>query len=536
MSLLLIALDNTILNIALPALIRDLHATESQLQWIVDIYACVFAGLLLVAGSLGDRIGRKKVFCSGLAIFAIGSAGSAFSASVTSLIVARSVMGVGAACIMPATLSIITNVFRDPDDQARAIGIWSATTGLGIAIGPIAGGWLLAHYWWGSVFLINVPTAIVGLVAALWLVPDSSDPVRRPIDLVGATLSTTGLAMLLWSVIEAPIRGWHSPAVVGSGLGALVILGGFVLWERHTSHPMLLLEPFADRRFSVAMAAVAMAVFGLMGALFVLTQYLQFSLGFSAMAAGIRILPIAGVLGVAALSSTILDRLVGTKVVVATGLLVVATGFWQLTTTTTSQGFGHALLGMLLLGLGAGLIIAPATASVMGTLSRTRAGIGSATNSTALQVGGALGVAVIGSVLTSRYEGTMTRTLSGHSVPPAAAHAILGSVGGALAVARIAGGTTGAALTHAARRAFVEGMDLALTVGAFVVAASVILVVIALPARRRTNSEDGMSAECSPIPSSGHPAQPKGPAEGPVTTSLTGHHISSGSPVEIQES
>jgi predicted MFS family arabinose efflux permease len=292
--------------------------------------------------------------------------------------------------------------------------------------------------------------------------------------------------MLLWSVIEAPVKGWHSPLVVGSGVGALVILGGFVLWERHTAHPMLLLETFSNRRFSVAMAAVAMAVFGLMGGLFVLTQYLQFSLGFSALAAGVRILPIAAVLGVAAISSTVIDRIVGTKAVVATGLLIVATGFWQLTTTTTSQGFGHALLGMVLLGLGAGLIIAPATASVMGTLSRDRAGVGSATNSTALQVGGALGVAVIGSVLTSRYQGTMAHTLSGHSVPPAAAHAVLGSVGGALAVARMAGGALGAALTIAARRAFVDGMDLALLVGAFVVAASVILVVVALPARRRT--------------------------------------------------
>jgi hypothetical protein len=315
--------------------------------------------------------------------------------------------------------------------------------------------------------------------------------------------------MLLWSVIEAPVKGWHSPLVVGSGVGALVILGGFVLWERHTAHPMLLLEPFADRRFSVAMAAVAMAVFGLMGALFVLTQYLQFSLGFSPLAAGVRILPIAGVLGVAALSSTVLDRIVGTKVVVAAGLLVVATGFWQLTSTTTSQGFGHALLGMVLLGLGAGLIIAPATASVMGALSRARAGVGSATNSTALQVGGALGVAVIGSVLTSRYEGTMAHTLSGHSVPPAAAHAILGSVGGALAVARIAGGATGAALTLAARRAFVDGMDLALLVGAFVVVASVILVAVALPARRRTYSEVPSSADSSSAGGSGDPSQPK---------------------------
>ena len=416
-SLLIVSLDNTILNIALPTLVRVLHATDSQLQWIVDIYACTFAGLLLVAGSVGDRIGRKKVFCAGLAIFAAGSAGSAFSTSVSSLVATRAVMGLGAACIMPSTLSIITDVFRDAQDQARAIGIWSATTGLGIAIGPIAGGWLLAHYWWGSVFLVNVPVAMLGLVMALWLVPDSADPQHRTIDLFGAVLSTSGLALLLWAIIEAPVRGWHSLLVVGSGAGAVVILVGFVVWERRSSHPLLVLEPFGNRRFSVAMVAIALAVFGLMGALFVLTQYLQFSLGFSALDAGIRILPIAAVLAIAAVSSTYLDRWLGTKAVVAAGLLIVAAGFWQLTTTTTAQGFGHALLGMVLLGLGAGLIIAPATASVMGSLPRDRAGVGSAINGTALQVGGALGVAVVGSVLAARYQGMMTLTLAGHAVP-----------------------------------------------------------------------------------------------------------------------
>ncbi|MGD0380373.1 MAG: MFS transporter [Acidimicrobiales bacterium] len=506
-SLLIVSLDNTILNIALPTLVRVLHATDSQLQWIVDIYACTFAGLLLVAGSVGDRIGRKKVFCAGLAIFAAGSAGSAFSTSVSSLVATRAVMGLGAACIMPSTLSIITDVFRDAQDQARAIGIWSATTGLGIAIGPIAGGWLLAHYWWGSVFLVNVPVAMLGLVMALWLVPDSADPQHRTIDLFGAVLSTSGLALLLWAIIEAPVRGWHSLLVVGSGAGAVVILVGFVVWERRSSHPLLVLEPFGNRRFSVAMVAIALAVFGLMGALFVLTQYLQFSLGFSALDAGIRILPIAAVLAIAAVSSTYLDRWLGTKAVVAAGLLIVAAGFWQLTTTTTAQGFGHALLGMVLLGLGAGLIIAPATASVMGSLPRDRAGVGSAINGTALQVGGALGVAVVGSVLAARYQGMMTLTLAGHAVPPVARQAILGSIGGALTVARIAGGSLGSALTTAARHAFVEGMDLALLVGVVVVSASAALVAIALPSRRHGEGGEDDNLEERPDIVAGQPQE-----------------------------
>lgn len=494
-SLLIVSLDSTIINIVLPTLVTDLHATESQLQWIVDVYSCVFAGLLLVAGSVGDRIGRKKVFTAGLLVFALGSGGSAFSTSVTTLIVARGAMGVGAACIMPATLSIITDVFRHPDEQTRAIGIWSGTTGLGIAIGPIVGGWLLAHYWWGSAFLVNVPIAVVGMAAAIWLVPDSADPAHRHIDVLGALLSVAGLGLLLYAIIGIPSYGWHSGQVLVSGGVAVVLLCAFVVWERHAAEPMLVLESFRDRRFSVAMAAVALAVFALMAALFVLTQYLQFSLGLSPFGTGVRILPIAAVLGVAALASSTLDRWLGTKAVVAIGLVVVAGGLWQLTTTTVSDGFSHGLAGMLLLGLGAGLIIAPATASVMDSLPRERAGVGSATNSTALQVGGALGVAVIGALLSSRYQQGMAGALAGHTVPAAASTAILGSLGGALEVARIAGGSVGAALATVARHAFVEGMDEGLTVAAIVVAASAVLVGVALPARRRHAGGGGSRRE-----------------------------------------
>ena len=485
-SLLIVSLDMTILNIALPTLVRSLKATESQLQWIVDIYSCVFAGFLLVMGSVGDRVGRKKVFCAGLVLFAAGSAGSAFSGSVNELIAFRAFMGFGAACIMPATLSIITDLFREPELQERAIGIWTGTTGLGIAIGPIAGGWLLAHYWWGSVFLINVPVALGGLVFALWLVPDSRDPSPRQVDWPGAFLSVIGLALLLWAIIEVPVHGWHSSLVVIAGAASLVVLTAFVVWERHTPHPLLLLEPFANRRFSVAMAAVALAVFSLMGYLFVLTQYLQFVLGYSPFQTGVRILPIAAVLAVASVVSTVLDRILGTKVVVAAGALIVAAGLWLATTTTTAQHFSHTLEGMALLGLGAGMIMAPATASVMGSLPRKRSGVGSATNSSALQVGGALGVAVIGSVLSVRYQADMAGLLVGHNVPPVASSAILGSVGGALAVAHAAGGALGAELAVAARHAYVSGMDLSLKVAAVVAALSTVLVVAALPSRART--------------------------------------------------
>ena len=292
-SLLVVSLDNTILNVALPTIVRSMNATSSDLQWIVDAYAVVFAGLLLVAGSLGDRLGRKWVFIAGLAIFAAGSATSAFSATPGRLIAARAFMGIGAAAIMPSTLSILTNVFTDSGDRARAIGIWSGTTGLGVAIGPVVGGWLLAHYWWGSVFLVNVPIALVGLLAAAWLVPNSKNPASKRPDPVGGGLSTLGLSLLLWGIIEAPERSWTSPLVLGAVGTAALVLVGFVLWERHSTHPMLELSFFRSRRFSVAMGAMGLVIFALMGGLFLLTQYLQFSLGYTALQTGLRIAPIA---------------------------------------------------------------------------------------------------------------------------------------------------------------------------------------------------------------------------------------------------
>jgi EmrB/QacA subfamily drug resistance transporter len=523
-SLLVVSLDNTILNIALPALVLQLHATDTQLQWIVDTYAVFFGGLLLVAGSLGDRFGRKPVFLAGLVVFGAGSAGSAFATAVSTLVVSRAVMGMGAAAIMPATLSIIMDLFLVDSERNRAIGLWSATSGLGIAIGPIAGGWLLARYWWGSVFFVNVPFVLAGIAAALPLVPDSRDPARRRIDLPGALLSTAGLSGLLWAIIETPMRGWTSPEVLGVGAGALTVLAFFVFWERHTPSPMLVLEPFGDRRFSVSVAGVAFAVFALMGSMFLLTQYLQFSLGYSPMTAGLRILPVAGVLALAAPSSTLLDALIGTKAVVAVALSALVGGLWLLSGTTMADGYAHALPGFLLLGVGAGMTIAPATAAVAATLPRERAGVGSATNASALQIGGALGVAVLGSVLASRYQGRMTALLAGRPVPPQARQAITDSLGGALAVARQAGGNLGNQLETTARAAFVDGMNLALAVGAGVVAVAVLLVLVALPSRSRRGPAEGSSSHRAAEPT----AHPGRPPRGPGVPSASGRGRKSG--------
>jgi len=490
-SLLLVTLDNTILNITLPAVVRALSATDSQLQWIVDAYAVVFGGLLLAAGALADRAGRRRVFLAGLLVFAAGSAASALSASVDELVASRAVMGVGAACIMPATLSIISDVFRDPLERTRAIGLWSATTGLGIALGPVIGGWLLQHFWWGSVFLVNVPIALLGAGAAIWFVPESRDPQRRPVDVLGAVLATLGLTLLLWAVIETPTRTWHDPVILAVGAGGLAVLTVFVVWERHAKHPLLLFDALRRRRFSVAMTGVAMAVFALMGALFALTQYVQFDLGYSPFAAGIRVLPVAGLLAVAAAGSTYLDRLVGTKVTVGIAMAVVAGGLLWLSQTSATDAYPQVLPGLLLLGAGAGLAIAPSTASVIGSLPVERAGVGSATNGTSLQVGGAVGVAVIGSVLASRYQGQIGAAVAGHGVPATALHTITGSLGGALQVAAQAGPRLGPQLAAAARSAFLSGMTLALGIAAVVVTAGMLLVLTALPNRAPRGDDQG---------------------------------------------
>ena len=479
---LIINVDNTILNVVLPTLVRELHATSSQLQWIVDSYAMVFAGLLLVGGTLADRFGRRRVFLIGLTVFAAGSIGAALSSSVPTLIGFRALIGAGAALTIPTSLAIINDMFREPGERARAIGVWAGTIGLGIAVGPIAGGLLLSRFWWGSIFFVNVPIACIGFLGAALVVPDSKNPdVQRP-DPAGAALSIAGLGLLLWAIIEGPTRGWTSGIVVGAALASLVVLGGFVFWESRSTHPMLKLTFFRERRFSVALVAECLAVFGLMGALFLSTQFLQFDLGYSPLQAGLRILPIAGMVVVGAAASPTIARLAGVKLTVVAGLLPIAAGLWQVSASSRlDTTYGDVVLGLLLIGLGAGLMLPTATNSVIGSVPQGDSGMGSASNTVALQVGGALGVAVIGSVMLTRYQGHLAAALVGRQVPPSVTATILGSLGAALAVAAHVGGSTGAELAHAARIAFMSGTQVALTVGAIVALAASVLVLVALP-------------------------------------------------------
>jgi EmrB/QacA subfamily drug resistance transporter len=493
---LIVNVDNTILNVALPTLVRELHATSSQLQWIVDAYAMVFAGLLLVSGSLADRFGRKRFFLIGLVVFGAGSIGAAFSGSVNLLIPFRAVMGIGAALTIPASLSIVNDAFRDPRERARAIGVWGGIIGLGIAIGPIAGGLLLARFWWGSVFLVNVPIVIAGFIGALILVPDSKNAAAGRSDLIGVLLSITGLGLLLWAIIEGPTLGWASVDVLGAGLLSLLVIAAFVGWESHSPHPILKLDFFRDRRFSTAAGAECLGVFGLLGALFVMTQFLQFDLSLSPLQAGLRILPMATVLVVSAVFSPVLARNIGTKLTVAGALAAVASGLLQISAASTSTtSYGDVLPGLLLIGLGAGLLLPTATNSVVGSVPQGDSGIGSAMNTMALQVGGAIGVAVIGSVLATRYQNHMSGALAGRHLPPGVTHTILGSFGGAVAVAGSAGGARGALLARAAREAFMSGLQVSFLVAAFVAFSGVVIVLVWLPSRTLPAAPGGRLAK-----------------------------------------
>jgi len=489
-SILMVNLDNTVLNVALPTLVRDLHATSHQLQWIVDAYALVYGGLLLVGGSVADRIGRKRTFLAGLVAFAGGSAWAAFSGSVGVLIAARASMGIGAVLMMPSTLSIITDMFRDGEERQRAIGLWAGTSGVGFALGPIIGGLLLAHFWWGSVFLINVPVAAVGLLCAVPLVPDSKNPAALRPDLAGALLSITGLGLILWAIIEAPVYGWSSSLVIGAAAGGLVVLAGFAAWERTTSHPLLNLRFFRERSFSAPIASLGLAMFGLVGALFVLTQFLQFNLGYSPLQAGVRMLPTAAAIAVIAPLSPIAVRTAGTKLTIAAGLALISGGLWQVSHATIAWTFTGVLPGMILTGIGAALVIPAVSGSVMNSLPREHTGVGSAANGVFIQVGGALGVAVIGSLLSTRYQDRMIASLAGVPVPHAIENTITGSIGGALGVAAQVGGDVGRLLTEAARAAFVSGGNLGMLTAAIVVLAGCAIALVTVPFRQRRNPPD----------------------------------------------
>ena len=479
LSLVVIGMDNTVLNVALPTLSKDLGPSASQLEWIVDSYVLVFAGLLLTMGALGDRFGRKLALNAGLLIFGIGSAMSAFAPSTGVLIITRGVMGIGGALIMPSTLSIITNIFP-PRERGRAIGIWAGVSGLGIIVGPVMGGWFLENFWWGSVFLINMFVIGVALIYGRRVVPESKDPNATPLDPVGASLSIAGVTSLVYAIIEAPSDGWTSARTFAAIGAAAVLLASFIWWERRVEHPMLQMSFFRNPRFSAASVSISLVFFALFGSIFLITQYLQFVLGYTPLQAGVRVMPIATLIVAAPLSARLTERF-GSKLVVGTGLLIVSAGLGLLSTVSVTSGYALVAGSLAILGLGMGLTMAPATDSIMGSLPRAKAGVGSAMNDTTRQVGGALGVAVLGSALSSSYASSIAPALRG--LPASAATLAGDSVGGATAVAATTGGSGAQALLQAAYTAFTSGMGEALLIGAGVAAAGAVVTLVFLPAR-----------------------------------------------------
>jgi EmrB/QacA subfamily drug resistance transporter len=484
LSLSIITMDNTILNIAIPNLVDDLGVSNSQLQWIVDGYTLVFASALLTMGSLGDRFGRKLALRIGLIVFALGSIGSALSGSAAALIAMRSTMGIGAALMMPSTLSIITNVFRDPRERARAIAIWAAVSALGLAAGPLLGGALIKHFSWSSVFWINVPVAGIAVAAGYFFVPESKDSSAPRLDPFGTLLSFTGLASLLFAIIEGPTKGWTSPGVIGAFALGFTILLAFVLWERHTDHPMLDMSFFTHARFTAASFSITLVFFTMFGILFLMTQYWQFVHGYSPLQAAVRLVPYALVMMVATvLSARIVER-VGTKLVVATGLFVVSAGLVLLSFVGAHSSYPRVIGILTIIGVGVSLVMPACTESVMGSLPRDKAGVGSAVNDTTRQMGGALGIAVMGSVVASMFASRIDAAAGEVGLSPDQLSTSRESLGASLEIADTLG-AKGARFAELAREAFVSGLDRGALIGAIVMVIGGLLALRFLPARAR---------------------------------------------------
>ena len=477
-------LDGTIVNIALPSLAGDLDATNRQLQWIVDAYLLVFTGLLLAAGGIGDKYGRKRTLMAGLVVFGATSAFAGSVGSAESLIVGRALMGIGAALIFPATLAILTNVFTDPGERAKAIGIWSAVSGMAVAAGPITGGWLLENFWWGSVFFINVPITIIVAVAAWRIVPESRERNAPRLDVAGGALSIAAITALVFTIIEAPEWGWLSAQTLGGFAVAAVLLGIFVRWELRVPHPMLPVKIFRNLRFSAASVSITSAFFALFGFVFLITQYFQLIRGYGPLEAGLRTLPVAfSIAAAAVLAPRIVER-VGTTAVVRAGLLLLASSFvWIALSVGVDTPYTVIVGQMILIGAGLGATTAPATESIMGSLSAGKAGVGSAVNDTTRELGGTLGVAIIGSVFSSLYVNALE---DGDSVfqqlPPETQELTKESVGAARAIAGQLGENAQPFLDHV-NDAFLSGLSAGAFVAAGVALAGAIFASRFLPAR-----------------------------------------------------
>ncbi|MEV0599441.1 MFS transporter [Streptomyces sp. NPDC050315] len=494
LSLLIVVLDNSILNVAMKTIATPaptgLGASQSQLEWAINSYTLVFAGLLFTAGLLGDRLGRKKILLTGLVIFGLGSVLAAVSGSPGQLIAFRAVMGLGGALVMPATLAILMNVF-ERDEQPKAIGIWAGGVGLAIAIGPIAGGLLLDHFWWGSVFLVNVPIVLIALAAMVLLVPDSKDPRPGRLDPVGVLLSVVGLVLLVYGIIKGgQLADFTDPQVLGTVLGGLLVLVGFVLYEKRIDHPSIDISYFRKPAFSAAVAAIALVFFALMGVTFFMVFYIQSVRGYTPLQAGLLILPLAAAQMIFAPRARLVVDRFGAKAVCTVGMLLVAgtmSGFLLMDTDTPI--FVLEVL-FFLQGTGMAHIMPPVTVSIMQSLPREKAGSGSALNNTFRQVGGTLGVAVLGSLLSASYRDGIQGTLNSvPGLPAGARHAAGESIEATLGVAEKLG-PAGRQLAAAANDAFVHAMHVTALGSAAVAVVGALVVGFFLPGKAADRAAD----------------------------------------------
>jgi EmrB/QacA subfamily drug resistance transporter len=486
LSVLLVTIDNTIVNVALPTLSRDLDASTSNLQWIVDAYTLLFAGLLLVAGHLGDRFGRRRLLQIGLICFGLTSLAAASAGSTNELIAGRAAMGVAAALIYPATLGLLSNIFTDSRERATAIGIWSGISGLAVALGPVSGGLLLEHFAWNSVFLVNLPLVVIALVAGWRLLPESRDTSPGRFDLGGAVGSITGIGLLVWTVIEAPENGWTSgTTIVGLGAAA-VLLTTFVGWESRRTDPLLDVRLFTNLRFSAASFAITAAFFGLFGFIFLITQYFQTVRNYDTLDAGLATLPFAVVTAALSPVAILLMKRIGTTRVVALGLLLMSAGFLLAAGSAVDSAYWGRVVGsMVLMAAGLALTTGPATDAVMGALPRAKAGVGSAVNDTTREVGGTLGVAVVGSVMSSIYGSRLVDSLSSLGAGTPAVDAARESVvAGLNAVGQLPPSIRSDA-AEAVREAFMDGLQAGSLIAAGTTGLAAVVVMIFLPARHR---------------------------------------------------
>lgn len=396
-----VLLDNTVLNVAIPSLTRELHAATADIQWMINAYSLVQSGLLLTAGSAADRYGRKKMLIAGLVLFGAGSLAAGLADSTGQLVAARAGMGVGGALLLTTTLAVAMQIFT-ADEQPRAIGIWSAVNALGFAAGPLIGGFMLNHFWWGAIFLINLPVAALALAAVIMLVPESKSPQGDRPDLLGALLSTVGMAALVFAIISGPGHGWTSARVLGTAAVAVLVLGLFAYWESRIPYPMLDPHFFRNRRFMGALAGAVLITFGMGGALFLLTQHLQLVLGYGPLEAGLRTAPLAltvVALNFSGLSARWATRL-GTPVAIALGMLLMSLGLVSIAVLDAS-GYGGTLLGLLLIGAGCAIANPAMAHAIMSAIPPEKAGVGAGINGTLAEFGNGLGVAVLGAVLSS---------------------------------------------------------------------------------------------------------------------------------------